>query len=504
MNTKAIARLFNYPSLRPNQVIRSRSAAAELAPSSIVSQFVPTEPLEPQVVTEIPGPRSKALLCDLGKIQSMASIQFFVDYKASTGNYIVDADGNKLLDLFTNISSIPLGYNHPALIEAALGDEMLTSLVNRPALGVFPGENWGERLRDVLMNIAPRGTDNIITMMCGTCSNENGMKLMFMKYAEQMRGGRVDFTQEELATAMTGEMPGIPKMCVISFDGSFHGRTIGCLSVTHSKPIHLVDIPLMGWPTCRYPRYKYPLNEYEAFNLEQDNSCLAEVEDTIEKQLKSGCPAAGIIAEPVQAEGGDYHGSAYWFQGLQNICRKYDIQLLIDEVQTGGGATGKMWCHEHFNLDHGADIVSYSKKMLAGGIYHKKDLAPKQGARIFNTWVGEPSKLVLLEAVLQTIARENLLDRVTEVGNEMVKGLEDLSLKYPGVINNTRGRGTFCAIDCDTAERREKIVGGMRAEGVHIGVCGDTAVRFRPTLTFNKNHLDIMLDKLNLVLARVA
>ena len=108
------------------------------------------------------------------------------------------------------------------------------------------------------------------------------MKLMFMKYAEKMRGGRVDFTSEELETAMigtcqgqytvcliifiVGQMPGIPKMCVISFHGSFHGqennltiqdtkimilhligRTIGCLSVTHSKPIHLVDIPLMGW-----------------------------------------------------------------------------------------------------------------------------------------------------------------------------------------------------------------------------------------------------------------
>ena len=77
------------------------------------------------------------------------------------------------------------------------------------------------------MNIAPRGCDNIITMMCGTCSNENAMKLMFMKYAEKLRGGRVDFTPEELETAMIGKMPGIPKMCVLSFHGSFHGRTIG-------------------------------------------------------------------------------------------------------------------------------------------------------------------------------------------------------------------------------------------------------------------------------------
>ena len=91
--------------------------------------------------------------------------------------------------------------------------------------------------------------------------------------------------------------------------------------------------------------------------------------------------AEGIIAEPVQAEGGDHHGSGYWFRGLQSLCRKHDIQLIIDEVQTGGGATGKMWCHEHFQLEDGADIVTYSKKMLAAGIYHKKDLAPKHPAR---------------------------------------------------------------------------------------------------------------------------
>jgi len=472
--------------------------------SSTLSMNLTTEePQGPEVLTEIPGPRSKQLLSDLSQVQSMTSIQFFVDYRASVGNYIVDADGNKLLDLFTNISSVPLGYNHPALIQAARNDEMLVSLVNRPALGVFPGENWAERLKQVLMRVAPTGSDNVITMMCGTCSNENAMKLIFMKYAEKERGGRLDFTPEELSSAMAGKQPGIPKMSIISFEGSFHGRTIGCLSVTHSKPIHLIDIPLLGWPCCRYPRYKFPLTEHSRENMEEDESCLAEVEETIVAQLAKGCPAAGIIAEPVQAEGGDFHGSAYWFQGLQNLCNKYGIQLLIDEVQTGGGATGKMWCHEHFNLEEGADLVTFSKKMLAGGVYHKKDLGPKQPARIFNTWVGEPSKLVLLEAVLDTIEKEDLLTRVQQVGDDMINGLEDLSDKYPGVIKNTRGRGTFCAVDCDTAERRDKIVSQMRTEGVHIGVCGDTAIRFRPALTFSRSHLDILLDKLNTVVARV-
>merc|ERR1712136_648886 len=122
-----------------------------------------------------------------------------------------------------------------------------------------------------------------------------------------------------------------------------------------------------------------------------------------------------------------------------------------------------------------------------------QELAPKQGARIFNTWVGEPSKLVLLEAVLNTIAKENLLKRVSDVGDQMMNGLEDLSKKYPGLISNIRGRGTFCAVDCDTSVRRDKIVSSMRTEGIHIGVCGETTIRFRPALTLVRNILILLL-----------
>lgn len=457
------------------------------------------EPAMPNVVTQIPGPRSKALLEDLNQVQFMPSVQFFVDYEKSCGNYIVDADGNTLLDVFTQIASVPLGYNHPALREAAQSDEIINSLINRPALGVFPAEDWGNRLRNVLMRVAPPGLSNVIPMMCGTCSNENAMKLMFMKYMEKERGERLDFTPEELSSAMRGQQPGIPKLSILSFNGSFHGRSIGCLSVTHSKAIHLLDIPQMGWPVCRFPRYDYPLLENTRTNAEEDDLCLERVEACIEDQKKAGCPVAGIIVEPIQAEGGDHHGSAEWFQGLVDISRKYGICLLIDEVQTGGGASGKMWMHEHFDLTYPPDLVTFSKKMLAGGIYHKPELAPKHAARIFNTWVGEPSKLILLEAVLETIRSEMLLDRVHHVGLAMRGELEILCREF-GHIANARGCGTMCAVDCPSPKIRDKLIEGMREEGIHLGVCGETTVRFRPTLTFDTHHLAILLSTLRKVL----
>ena len=89
----------------------------------------------------------------------------------------------------------------------------------------------------------------------------------------------------------------------------------------------------------------------------------------------------------MQAEGGDHHGSPAWFQGLQEICKRHDIVFLVDEVQTGGGPTGKMWCHEWFDLPEPPDIVTFSKKMLTGGLYHKSELRPRQPWRVFNTWV---------------------------------------------------------------------------------------------------------------------
>ena len=132
-----------------------------------------------------------------------------------------------------------------------------------------------------------------------------------------------------------------------------------------------------------------------AENGAEDARCLALAEEAIEASAARGWPVAGVIVEPIQAEGGDHHGSNTWFQGLQQLCKRRDVVYLIDEVQTGGGPTGKMWCHEWFDLPEAPDIVTFSKKMLTGGLYHKPELRPKHAYRIFNTWCGDPSKVRL-------------------------------------------------------------------------------------------------------------
>lgn len=181
-------------------------------------------------------------------------------------------------------------------------------------MGVYPGVDWVERLRGVLLSVAPKGLDQVMTMMCGSCSNENAFKLMYFKFMDEVRGGRDTFTQEELDSCMINQPPGTPRLSVLSFHGGFHGRTAAVLSCTHSKPIHKLDAPLFDWPVADFPRYRYPLDEFRRENEAEDRRCLAQVEDTIASQAKAGNPVAGLIVEPVQSEGGDFHGSNQWFQ----------------------------------------------------------------------------------------------------------------------------------------------------------------------------------------------
>lgn len=143
---------------------------------------------------------------------------------------------------------------------------------------------------------------------------------------------------------------------------------------TSLQAIHKLDIPAFDWPIAHFPRYKYPLEDNIRENEEEDKKCLAEVQDLMEKYKKKDCPVAGVIIEPIQSEGGDNEASPEFFQCLQKICKENGAALLLDEVQTGGGPTGKFWCHEYFDLESPPDVVTFSKKMQMGGYFHTAEM----------------------------------------------------------------------------------------------------------------------------------
>ncbi|KAL3078767.1 hypothetical protein niasHS_014549 [Heterodera schachtii] len=478
---------FRFGAGRPLFVNRFAHSLASIASS---------EPDAPSVLTQIPGPKSNALKEEMEQVHQTTSINFFADYERSFGNYLIDVDGNALLDLFTQISSLPLGYNHPELIKLANDARLITTAVSRPALGAFPRSDFAQLVARSLHSVAPHGLRHVQTMLCGSSANENAIKTAFIHYQTRLRGGSPP-TAQHLSSCMRNEAPGTPQLSVLGFNGSFHGRTLGMLSITRSKPIHKVDIPAFDWPVANFPRYLYPLDENRQYNTEQDERCLAQVSQLIDTQKSAGRDIAAVIVEPIQCEGGDHHGSAQFFRGLQEICQDNGVFFIVDEVQTGGGICGTFWAHEQWNLPTSPDFVTFSKKTLLGGYFYKDELRVNEPYRIYNTWMGEPTKLVVLEKVVEVIGRENLVQKAGQIGAKLLDGLKALERRHPNLMMNSRGMGALCSFDMPNTAVRDNFLKKTLSKGLLVGGCGEGTVRFRPALIFKERHLNIALSLLD-------
>jgi 4-aminobutyrate aminotransferase/(S)-3-amino-2-methylpropionate transaminase len=431
------------------------------------------------------------LIEDLETVFDTRSLNMMTDYDSSVGNYIADPDGNVLLDVYAQIASIPLGYNNPELLKACSSDAMHSSIINRPALGNFPPSNWANLLRSGILKVAPPGLPHVFTAMAGSDANETAYKAAFMYRKQQERGGpEVEFTETEMAEAMDNKGVGLS---ILSFRTGFHGRLFGSLSTTRSKPIHKLDIPAFDWPQATFPLLKYPLEENIAENEAIEQAALDEVEHLIKTHH---LPPAAMIIEPIQSEGGDNHASPAFFQKLRDLALKHNVLFIVDEVQTGVGATGKFWAHEHWNLETPPDMVSFSKKAQAAGYYYRdKALRPNKPYRQFNTWMGDPSRAILFSSIISEIERLDLVKHTARVGSYLYGKIEALSKKYPEQFQNLRGkdRGTFIAFD---NPKRDEFLKIAKTLGVNIGGSGAMAVRLRPMLVFKEHHADILVETL--------
>ena len=369
---------------------------------------------------------------------------------------------------------------------------MASTIINRPALGNFPSHDWASILETGLLRVAPKGLDQVFTAMAGSDANETAYKAAFMWRRQQERGGPdVEFTAEEISSSMVNQAPGAPQLSILSFKSGFHGRLFGSLSTTRSKPIHKVDIPAFDWPQATFPLLKYPLEDHVEENRIAEEEALADVERLI---TTHHLPPCAVVIEPIQSEGGDNHASPSFFRGLRNLTKKHNVLMIVDEVQTGVGATGKFWAHDHWNLETPPDMVTFSKKAQTAGYYFGNPaLRPNKPYRQFNTWMGDPARAILFRAIIEEIERLDLVSNTARVGGYLFGGLEDLARRFPGEIMNLRGKGqgTFIAFD---SPRRDEFLKKAKGFGVNIGGSGERAVRLRPMLIFQKHHADILLE----------
>jgi 4-aminobutyrate aminotransferase/(S)-3-amino-2-methylpropionate transaminase len=216
-----------------------------------------------------------------------------------------------------------------------------------------------------------------------------------------------DFNPEEIESAMRNQAPGAPECFILSFNGGFHGRTFGSLATTRSKPIHKLDIPSFDWPSALFPKLRYPLGPFSAENAAEEQRCIDEVEQILDTSSR---PIVAAVVEPIQSEGGDNHASASFFCKLRALTEQKGILLIVDEVYTGVGASGKFWAYEHWHLPSPPDMVTFSKKAQAAGFYHgKQNLRPKQAYRQFNTWMGDPARALIFISIYEEIGRLDLV-----------------------------------------------------------------------------------------------
>eukprot|EP01080_Neovahlkampfia_damariscottae_P005655 gene5655-9471_t len=481
--------------------------------------------------TTVPGPKSLELSKKISQHQDERGFAFVADYAKSKGNYIVDADGNVLLDMYCQIASIPLGYNHPDLIDLAKSDRFIEAVVNRPALGVIPPNYWNELLENSLMKVAPKGLTNLFTLSSGAESVEFAYKSVFTWFQQKKRGGvNPNPTAKEVEDCMHNTGVGAPDIQMISFRKGFHGRTLGALSTTRSSFLHKYDFPAFPWKMTDFPELKYPLEENTDINEKEEARCLEMLKDKLMKN-KNIC---GLIVEPILAEGGDLHASKNFFQNVRKITEKHGVAFIVDEVQTGLVCTGKIWAHEHWDLETPPDIVTFSKKFAfivdevqtglvctgkiwahehwdletppdivtfskkcqTAGFYSKPEFRSYVALKNFNTWLGDPIRVMQFETLLKVIKENDLVRQAEIVGDKMLGGLKEIA-KSSSKVSNARGQGTFCAIDVESVETRTKLIQYLKNNGINVAGCGVSSIRFRPSLTFGSHHLDIFLERLD-------
>lgn len=407
-----------------------------------------------------------------------------LDLAKSHGSFIHDSiSGKDYLDFFSFFASAPLGHNHPELnnpefIER-IGKASLNNVTNSDLYTVEMAE-----FVETFANIAvPDYLPHLFFIAGGGLGVENALKAAF------------DWkVQKNLERGYTSDCG----WSVLHFTDAFHGRTGYTLSLTNtSSVIKHKWFPKFDWPRIDRPAIRFPLND-------ENLQAVEKAEQLAVNQIKTaiklyGDDIAAMIIEPIQGEGGDNHFRGEFFRILRQLCDENEIFLIYDEVQTGIGLTGKMWCHQHFN---GAepDAIAFGKKTQICGCAVGKRIEEVEGnvfnasGRINSTWGGNLTDMVRAQKYLEVIQEENLVANAAQTGAYLLKGIENIQQENPELISNARGRGLMIAFDLPDEEARGNLLGKLYNNGVAALGCGEQSVRFRPPLNTNKDEADMALE----------
>ena len=402
-------------------------------------------------------------------------LPFTMDLKKSNKSFVVDTMGNAYLDMFSMFASSPIGYNHPYILENS--KQLESVAINKLALSDIYAENYAEFLETFERVAIPKELSYAFFIDGGTLAIENALKVAF------------DWkTRLNLSNGINQEASQ-----VIHFKQAFHGRSGYTLSLTNtSDPRKYQYFPKFDWPRIINPKLTFPIT---AENLEDtislEKQAIAQIKEVI---AKNPANIACVIIESIQGEGGDNHFRKEFFQQLRQICDEHDILLILDEVQTGIGMTGKMWCYEHYAIV--PDIIAFGKKTQVCGILANREKIDrvenhvfKESSRINSTFGGNLVDMVRFKLILEVIEKENLVDNAFKLGKYLLEKIETLVTENKN-LSNARGKGLFCAFDFDSSGNRDAFIKKAFENKLVILGCGEKSVRFRPHLSVTQEEID--------------
>jgi 4-aminobutyrate aminotransferase/(S)-3-amino-2-methylpropionate transaminase len=362
--------------------------------------------------TALPGPGSQALIERKERvIASPLSLTFPIAVQEARGALLTDVDGNTFIDFTGGVGCLNVGHSHPQVVAAA--QEQLERY-GHTDFTIVPYEPY-VALAERLIEVSPfTGPAKAAFFNAGTEAVENSIKF---------------------ARAYTR------RPALIAFEGAFHGRTL--LSMTLTSKTHPYKAGLGPFAP---EVYRVPFaNDYRGPSATE---ALAALERAFLTQVAAEHVAA-IIVEPVQGEGGFVVAPEQFMRGLRRICDEHGIVLVVDEVQTGFGRTGKMFAIEHYGIE--PDLMTVAKSIAAGlplsGVIGKAEIMDAPGdSAIGGTYVGNPVAQAAAHAVLDVFEEEGLVARAAELGDRLRSRMESWQERFPQV-GDVRGLGAMLALE---------------------------------------------------------
>ena len=403
-----------------------------------------------------------------------------MDMERSRGSYLYDARSDRpILDFFSCFATLPVGYNHPKMADPEFREALLQTALTKPSTSDIYTEHFA-RFVETFSSLAipPSHADHMFFVEGGSLAIENALKTAFdWKVRKNLARGKGEKGNE--GPPLPERLPRPLRLHALADE---HGRPAQdrlLPEVRLAAPV----LPAAALPGDRGGPERGGGRARRRSSARSDAACAANPDDI-----------AALVIEPIQGEGGDNHFRPEFFRLLRKLADELDFLLVFDEVQTGVGLTGSMWCWQQMGV--APDIFCFGKKTQVCGFAanHRVDEVPdnvfKVSSRINSTWGGNLVDMVRCARYLEIIVEDKLIENARVVGEHLQSRMRELAEEFPGLMTNVRGRGLFIAFDLPDKAMRDRTLAACLEQGLMGLASGASAIRFRPHLILTRDEAD--------------